>query len=354
MTVSEVDLSRFEKTKYFPSLDGIRALCVLMVMCNHVSVPSVIVGRLGVDVFFVLSGFLITTLLLREKERTGRISLKGFYTRRFFRIIPIYLFTVLLYAVVLRVTHDHVKTAQFKAALPWLLTFMQEYRPVAAGTVLGHAWSLGIEEKFYALWPLLLLALFPFRGRALVGLGLIIAVVLTFPNDFARSYGGLFIGAVLAIALSTSAHWTFVKRMPAVPDAVLLLLILGTYALSCYSPQFVLLFSGAVALLIASLVLRPGLTRTVLENRLLVYIGRRSYALYLIHVLVLNAVTKILERFIVPNWIEVVSIAYTVGVLGAELMHVGIEQPCIAVGRRLSKRYAEEGDAQPKDLALPS
>jgi peptidoglycan/LPS O-acetylase OafA/YrhL len=356
MAVSEVDFSRFERTKYFPSLDGLRALCVLLVMFNHiqVAIPPWIFGWMGVDVFFVLSGFLITTLLLREKERTGRVSLKGFYTRRFFRIIPIYLFTILLYAVVLRVTHDHAKTAQFKAALPWLLTFMQEYRPAADGTVMGHAWTLGIEEKFYALWPLLVLALFPFRGRALIGLGLTIAVVLTFPHDSCRSYGGLLIGAVLAIALSNSAHWTFVRKLPAIPNAVLLLLVLGTYTLSGHSPQagrfplFVLLFSGSIALLIASLVLRTGLTRTVLENPVLVYIGKRSYALYLIHVLALNAVTKILQRFMTPNWVEVVGIAYVVGILGAELMHAIIERPCIAVGRRLSKQYAAKEFSSPQ------
>jgi peptidoglycan/LPS O-acetylase OafA/YrhL len=234
---SDSDFLPFEKAKYFPSLDGMRAFCVLLVIFNHVHVayPRWIVGWLGVDVFFVLSGFLITTLLLRERERTGKISLKGFYTRRFFRIVPIYLFTVLLYAVAMRQTHDLLKTAQFKAALPWLLTFMQEYRPFAAGNVMGHAWTLGIEEKFYVCWPLLLIVLFPFRGRAVLWLGALCAVVLSFPALYSRSYGGLLIGAILAIALSAQVQWSFVKRLPKVPDAILCLLVVATYALSAYN-----------------------------------------------------------------------------------------------------------------------
>ena len=158
---ARTDFPKFDAARYFPSLDGMRAFCVLLVMFNHVHavVPKWIVGWLGVDVFFVLSGFLITTLLIREKARSGRISLKAFYTRRFYRIVPVYLFTVLLYAVAVRVTHDVVKTDQFNAALPWLMTFMQEFRPNTTGNVLGHGWTLGIEEKFYVFWPLLLIIL---------------------------------------------------------------------------------------------------------------------------------------------------------------------------------------------------
>ena len=152
---SNLDFSDFWKAKYLPSLDGLRALCVLMVMFNHIHVhyPGWIIGWVGVDVFFVLSGFLITTLLIREREAYGRVSLKGFYARRFFRIIPVYLVTIVLYVAALWVSRDAVKISEFKIALPWLLSFMQEFRPVAAGSVLGHAWTLGIEEKFYTLWP---------------------------------------------------------------------------------------------------------------------------------------------------------------------------------------------------------
>jgi peptidoglycan/LPS O-acetylase OafA/YrhL len=344
MTKPGIDYAVFRNTKYFPSLDALRALSVFLVMFNHVHghVPSWINGTLGVDVFFVLSGFLITTLLLRERERQGRVSLGGFYTRRFFRIIPVYLFTVLLYFAAVHATHDHTKAAQFKAALPWLLTFLQEYRPAAAGNILGHAWTLGIEEKFYIIWPLLLIGLYPFRRRALLCLAALFIAIALLPHIYARSYGGLLIGAVLAIALSASGRRPAIAKVfTSIPDPVLCVLLAGTYLLNRNGNEFVLLFSGAVALLVASLVLRGGLLRRVLETPVLVYIGKRSYAMYLIHVLVLDFVEKIQPAFMDNRGVLIVCVAYSLTLGGASLMYVAIERPCIALGRSLSTKVAQ-------------
>jgi peptidoglycan/LPS O-acetylase OafA/YrhL len=285
---------------------------------------------------------LISTLLLREKERQGDVSLRGFYIRRFFRIIPVYMFTVLLYFAAVHVTHDHVKAAQFNAALPWLLSFLQEYRPASAGNILGHAWTLGIEEKFYIVWPLLLVALYPFRVRAVLCLGAIFISILFFPHVFARSYDGLLIGALLAIALSASGRLAIAKALASMPDAVVCVLVAGTYFLSGYSNKFVLLFSGAVALLVASLVLRDGLLRRLLETPVLVFIGKRSYAMYLIHVLAIDGVEKILPASLIVNGVLTVCVAYGLSLAGASLMYVAIERPCVAYGRRLSKKLAQQ------------
>jgi peptidoglycan/LPS O-acetylase OafA/YrhL len=340
MTAAPVDFQKFDSAKYFPSLDGMRAICVLLVMFNHVhaQVPHWVLGWLGVDVFFVLSGFLITTLMVRERERSGRVSLKAFYTRRFFRIIPVYLFTVLLYAIAVRITHDAVKTAEFDKALPWLLTFMQEYRPEGTGYVLGHAWTLGIEEKFYVFWPLLLIILYPFRPRAMLSLAALFLAVLLLPHLYARSYGGLLVGAALAIALSSRARWNWLMPLLVVPDGYLCLLVLATYALCCLDYRLVLWFAVAVAWLIASLVRRTGLVRTLLESRILVYIGKRSYAIYLIHVLVLDSVSRLSVSVLPANAFVLVMIAYVGSVAFASLMHVLIEQPCINWGKRMSAR----------------
>jgi peptidoglycan/LPS O-acetylase OafA/YrhL len=344
MMSSRIDYDAFRNAKYFPALDGMRSLCVFLVMFNHVktvSIPSWIYGSLGVDVFFVLSGFLITTLLVREKERTGSVTLKGFYTRRFFRIIPVYLFTVLLYFLAVRATHDSVKTTQFNVALPWLLSFMQEYRPESSGNILGHAWTLGIEEKFYIFWPLLLLALYPFRARAWLCLGAIFVALLFSPYLYSRSYGGLLIGAVLGIALSVAGRWNKFKALSAIPDSLLCLLVVGAYVLHGHSNAYVLLFSGTVALLVSSLVLRTGFVRRFLEAPILIFIGKRSYAMYLIHVLVLNVVEDVLPKLLAPNWYLVIGTSYVLTIAAASLMHVTIERPCIAFGRKLSKRWSQ-------------
>jgi peptidoglycan/LPS O-acetylase OafA/YrhL len=343
MTAPEHPFEAFAKTRYFPSLDGLRALCVTLVMFNHVHVrtPSHIHAALGVYVFFVLSGFLITTLLLREEQKGGRISLKGFYTRRFFRIIPVYLFTILLYGLVLVRMHDPARSAQFKAALPWLLTFMEEFKPHAAGNIFGHAWTLGIEEKFYLFWPLLVIWLLPFRGRKALPLIALGVGVLLLRSPFDASYAGLLLGAMVAIALSAQAGWTILRWVARVPDVLPVLLVAFTFAyFNTVSNAHAILFCAATGLLIASLVVRPGVTRTVLENPMLVFIGKRSYSLYLIHVLVINLVESALGRYTALNWFNVVGLSLLIGLAGASLMHVAIEIPCIALGGRLSRRFA--------------
>jgi peptidoglycan/LPS O-acetylase OafA/YrhL len=351
LTMKSTTYSAFEAAKHFPSLDGMRAICVLMVMFSHIPAgvprPGWMYGYLGVDVFFVLSGFLITTLLIRERAQNGHISLRAFYTRRFFRIVPVYLFTVLLYFAAVLAMRDPIRTAQFKVALPWLLGFMQEYRPAAAGNILGHAWTLGIEEKFYLLWPLLLMAIKPAHSRALVVwlVSLCVAVSLL-PDTYTRSYGGLLIGAILAIVLAAPGYRSLLKKLPTCPDALLIVLVLVAYTLAGHNDRLILLFSGAIALLIASLVLRGGLLRKLFEAPGLVYIGKRSYAMYLIHVLVADSIGHLTPKIVPPNWFTVVILSYLASLAGASLMYVLIERPCINFGRRLSERFMERERVQ--------
>jgi len=343
-------LDLYRRTRYFPALDGLRAFCVTIVMFNHMHVPQprIFYGPLGVEGFFVLSGFLITMLMLREQHEHGRISLTAFYTRRFFRIIPVYFFTLLLYGVVVWGVHDSVKMAQYKASLPWLLTFMEEFRSAAAGNVVGHAWSLSVEEKFYLVWPLLVLLLIPFRGRKLLGLAGVAVLVMLLPYPHYVSYGTLLMGSLLAVALSNQAHWTFLRRIPAIPDAVLLLILAAAYLSFNYRKNGnMLLFGGAFTLLLASLVLRRGWVRKLLEHPALVFVGRCSYSFYLIHVLAIDLVEKELGRLVTLNWVNVLVVSFVVSLAAASLMHVAIELPCIALGRRLSKRLAHSEPTSP-------
>lgn len=141
--------------KRIPSLDGLRAISIAVVMVGHlakwkhVSLPLLSpYGALGVHVFFVLSGYLITNLLLREQERTSAISLSDFYVRRAFRIFPAaFVFLGVVVALYWRERHwTHVAAAVFYVAN------MDIWRP----WIFGHLWSLSIEEQFYLLWPLAL------------------------------------------------------------------------------------------------------------------------------------------------------------------------------------------------------
>ena len=140
-----------------PSLDGLRAISILIVFVSHAGFPSV-PGGLGVSIFFVISGFLITTLLRVESDATGGISLKAFYVRRALRILPVF-YVVLVTAVlaarsgVLAGGADVDATAsQFLHYFNFYAITHEGYR-IAAGT--GVYWSLAIEEHFYVVFPLL-------------------------------------------------------------------------------------------------------------------------------------------------------------------------------------------------------
>jgi peptidoglycan/LPS O-acetylase OafA/YrhL len=154
-----------QRPRQIPSLDGLRALSVAMVIVLHTlqraslthPVPLIAYvvanGGLGVFIFFVISGFLITTLLLREREKTGAISLKSFYVRRAFRILPpLYLY---IGVIALLGFSGHLPGVTLHELLT-ALTFTRNYDPHASLWALEHLWSLCIEEQFYLLWPAVL------------------------------------------------------------------------------------------------------------------------------------------------------------------------------------------------------
>jgi len=350
--IAPLNYPSFDQARYFPALDGLRALAVTLVMCNHLSapVPAWLHGYLGVEIFFVLSGFLITTLLLRERLDHGRVSLAGFYLRRFFRIVPVYFLTIALYYVAVRVLDDDLKAAQFDVALPWLLTFMREYAPAAAGNVMGHAWTLGVEEKFYLLWPLLLIALYPFQRRGLVLLALISVAALVLVGPLARAYAGLLTGVLLALGIGAA---TRPGRLPAVPQFVLLMFAALAYLLVGVDPAFDPLFGAAMALLMGSLLLRTSLLRQLLEHPWLVFVGRRSYSMYLIHVLAANAVSQLAPPALNSHWLVALAGTFAISLAGASVLYVVVEKPCIRFGRTLAARAAQAPRAASAESAAP-
>ncbi len=325
---------------YFPALDGLRAICIALVMFEHLPVKplSIIRGAIGVDIFFVLSGFLITTLLLREKEKYGSVSLKGFYVRRAFRIFPIYYLVLLFYFLAIVLTHDALRWQELKIALPYLLSFTQEFLPKAAGKVFSHSWSLGYEEKFYLVWPLLLLALYPIRRR---GLAILLALgtgIMLLPWMASRSYGGLLAGALLGILLDRSSRSRLQPYFLKIHPGVALALIAVTYYLFVTRNLSILAFSAAMSLLVATLVLRQSMTRRLLENRVLVLLGKRSYAMYLVHVLVLNVLSAVARKAHMDAWFVLLPLAYLASFLAATVLFYLVEKPSMEFGRSISRR----------------
>ena len=162
------------------ALDGMRAIAVVLVLLFHLQVPVFSAGFVGVDIFFVLSGFLITTLLLTELERTGRISLPSFWARRARRLLPALLVLLLVVAFATWLTgtftertsvrSDLLATAGYVANWHFIGT-SSYFADIGIDSPLEHTWSLAIEEQFYLLWPIVALAAASFsrRPRAAVG-----------------------------------------------------------------------------------------------------------------------------------------------------------------------------------------
>ncbi len=196
-----------EKAGFRPDLEGLRAIAVTLVLLYHAAVPGFGGGYVGVDVFFVLSGFLISGLLLRELDTTGRISLPAFYARRLRRLLPavalLIVVTVVVSVVVLSplragdVAADGVAAALYASNLRFAFQATDYLQSELAPSPLLHLWSLGVEEQFYLFWPALLLLVAGSRSDRVRRIGALAAVVVV--TSFA-----------LSLWLTTaSAPWAF-------------------------------------------------------------------------------------------------------------------------------------------------
>ncbi|NUT08130.1 MAG: acyltransferase family protein, partial [Hamadaea sp.] len=171
--------ARQENVRYQPPLDGVRALAVLAVLLFHAGVRQLPGGFLGVDAFFVLSGFLITSLLLGELRRTGKIALGAFWLRRARRLLPALLAMLIVVALFARTLAAGEELGLVRgdalAALAYVANWRMIYRgtdyfaQTSAPSPLQHTWSLGIEEQFYLCWPVLVIALIVFAPRLVPG-----------------------------------------------------------------------------------------------------------------------------------------------------------------------------------------
>lgn len=312
------------------ALDGLRGLAVIAVMAYHVVPDPFTGGWLGVDVFFVLSGFLICSMLLRERERTRTIDYRRFLVRRARRLLPgllLMLLAVLGAASIVETggRRQHVAIDVISSALQvsnWRLILADEsyFAKVAAPSPIRHTWSLGVQEQFYIIFPLVLLFLFSrlrtFRGMAavfgVVGLASLASMILLYEpgTDPSRVYFGtetrffeLIIGVLGAVFLHRRARRAHRQVDPSGPRlwgrpvetaigwcglAALLLLVVLMFTVDEFSPW---LFMGGLAgiaamtMLIITAATSPfgNIMTRLLANRPLMKAGDMSYSLYIWH-----------------------------------------------------------------------
>lgn len=337
------------KGRYVPQLDGVRAICIIFTVYHHMPArPTWINGTIGVDIFFALSRWLITSMLLAEAEKTGAIDVRGFYIRRIFRILPMYYVTLMLYilaaGVALKLRNDAADWGQLKIMLPWYATFNAEYRPLAAGDIAGHSWTLGVEEKFYLVWPLIFAWT---RSRALTAFALSSAISLVlvalagFDPGPIRGYLGLGFGAVLAIMV---ARWPTIIPILSRPivsiAAVAGIACFHALTLAMPTPFWNIGISFSAAFLIANLWHSDqSLIARLLAWQPLAFVGRLTFGIYLLHVLVINAVVKIAmpKLHFAPGFLVSLILAYGASIIVAYVFYRLVEHPLIKLGRKLAR-----------------
>jgi peptidoglycan/LPS O-acetylase OafA/YrhL len=304
-----------------PALDGYRGIAILLVLACH-SVGPIGAG-LGVDLFFCLSGFLITTILLGEWNEHGSISLTGFYRRRILRLAPALVVLVVAVLVLVPTRHNLVVAL---VGLSYLGNLS-----ILAGfdlTPLGHFWSLAQEEQFYVVWPFALIVMLRRGGRLLVPLLATAFVVITVHGLTATSYvrlwygpdmhaGGLVLGSLAGVLFVRGVN---VRRLPVLPCAVVAATCIAVFDEST-APVVLPVFAVAASCLIFATVTRPGHRLwLVLGVGPLRYLGTISYGLYLWHWPV----------FALTGWM----LGLPIALAAAALSHRYVERPFLARKRR--------------------
>ena len=292
---------------YVPALDGLRGLAVLLVVLFHAAAPPFQGGFVGVDMFFVLSGYLITNLLLQEYQQQGRIDFGRFYLRRFLRLMPALLFMTATFALVASWQLEGEPLRQALGEIPWAVSYLANWArawDLIPMFYLVHTWSLAIEEQFYLLWPVVLLWTARKGGAGwTLGLALVLAlaswawrIVLTLDGAaVTRLYNGLdtradalMWGCALSAWIRHGLAWRNMRWLGLLSVGALLTLLLCACLLDLLSQS---LYLGAgtgaawlTAILILDLAKNPAsLLRRIFECKPLVLLGVLSYGVYLWH-----------------------------------------------------------------------
>ena len=356
-----------------PGIDGLRAIAVIAVILYHAEFGFIPGGFLGVEVFLVISGYLITSLLILERLRTGSVNLKDFWLRRARRLLPalgvLLILTVagaLFFArdALFRLNQDVIGALTYSTN--WVMIFRQEsyFEAFARPPLLRHLWSLAVEEQFYLFFPLIFVGGMAILSRRSTGFGQTARrfIVVAFAGaiastalmwflfvpyeDPSRVYfgtdtraAGLLIGVGLAFLWQP---WRFARRLSdagamvmnvlgfaALGGLIVLLLRMGEYDLFLYRGGFFVV-SMLTAVVIAVTVHPQGALNPMLGNRPLVWVGKRSYGLYLYHWPIFVFLRPGVD---VPwgRWPTLfVQVVLTVGI--AELSYRWIEQPIRRLG----------------------
>jgi peptidoglycan/LPS O-acetylase OafA/YrhL len=359
-----------ERPRQIPSLDGLRALSILLVVAVHTlqhrslthHVPAIFFvlgnGALGVEIFFVLSGYLITLLLLREREVRGSISLRSFYVRRGFRILPpLYLYIACMGVLA---AWGHLPGMNWRE-LVTALTFTRNYVPGMGLWAFEHLWTLCIEEQFYLLWPALLVWLLAHHSRnaaAKAALGVIVLepAVRVFcalwvpglhsPGMFHMRADGLMFGALGALLQGTERFERWYRsamRWPMIEWLLPALLFFFSGALGLRFGNYWTMPAGLtldgllILLWMLWLVRNPhSWTGRALNQPVVMWVGRLSYSLYIWQTFLLHHDN--VAVFGREGWFNTAPGAWVCLLGAAALSYYAVERPALRARDRVLRR----------------
>jgi peptidoglycan/LPS O-acetylase OafA/YrhL len=347
------------KESQLAGLDGMRAIAAFAVVFYHFGIP-LISGGAGVLIFFVLSGFLITWLLLRENDELGTVSLRKFYMRRSLRIFPaFYCYAAVLFGVLI-IRHTRIVWPQALSALFYVSNYYQALNG-DPNTGFSHTWSLSIEEQFYVLWPLTFLLLRGnYKRMSLVLAAAILAIwlyreALIFRFDVHQGYiyeafdtraDHLLMGCLLAVTLRARLYpqfWNWVSVRSWAGAVIAVLLAISSVAESVYGP----LYRDSVSFIVNPVLTAIWITQLIALRGAVLwrwtswawvrYLGRISYSVYLYQQLTVSVPKKLLAQEPV-----VVQLGATIAltILVASASHFLVERPFLRLKTRFKQTTA--------------
>jgi peptidoglycan/LPS O-acetylase OafA/YrhL len=363
---------RYISVRHFGSLDALRCLAIVAVIWQHnpgvplADSPFTDAGASGVGLFFALSGFLITTLLLREESANGRIDLRKFYIRRSLRIFPLYYAVLGLYTALVVIMEHNAAGRLFISNLPYFLTYTTNWfvdliinEDGQRRVIFVFAWSLATEEQFYLFWPLLLR--FARRHMAIATLVAVVAIDLALTFTFGRADVPLSAadrllriltspsteicaGVLLALALHSRTGferaWRWLGHSWSAPAATIPLLAVILWPGSA-TPGWYLALAVALTLFLATSVIREdhGLAK-LLQLPVLARVGIVSYGIYMLHSLAVNVVKVALPHFGVISQPLSFILAVLLAYAAAEVSFRLFESPLLRMKVRLGAESA--------------
>ena len=353
---------------YIPAIDGLRAISILLVLFSHAGLGHIIPGNLGVLIFFVISGFLITRLMIVEIESTGTLSLKAFYLRRIIRLMPamlVYLAifgTITVYFFNAEITATHILSAVL-----YFANYYQVYVNYPPYNPVPILWSLAVEEHYYIVFPLLMLAFRHNPKRMIPWLFALVALVLLWrfyvffkcasvpdwpfcglPNAIRFHATTMIVdcilyGSILALLLHYIKAESFkILLHPAALIAavgVLLITLIVRDPLFRETLRFSVQSLCVMLIIIHVLYSSFSLPRKILCNGILTYIGKLSYSLYLFHFGVLIVQEGLQEKGIITAHSIPVTLVYLAASFAcAAASYHTIERPMLALRKRLGSK----------------